>query len=270
MGYSDLHTHTCFCDGKDTPEAMVLSAIEKGLDTVGILTHSYVEFDKDCSIAEDRQAEFIAEVNRLKEKYKDKIKVLCGVEVDYYATSVAEGYDYKLGSLHYFKFGEEFCSLDISIPGFIEMTEKRFGGDFLAVCEEYYRLLADVPRKTGADIIAHIDLITKFNEGDKFFDTKDPRYVNAYRAAVDKLIEYDLPFEINTGAISRGYRTLPYPHEDILHLIRKANGRVMINSDSHRADTLTAGFADAKIMLKDMGFKSTYIIKNGVFTEIPL
>ena len=30
----------------------------------------------------------------------------------------------------------------------------------------------------------------------------------------------------------------------------------MLNSDSHRADTLTAGFADAKIMLKDMGFNT--------------
>ena len=29
----DLHTHTVFCDGKNTPEEMVLSAIEKGLDT---------------------------------------------------------------------------------------------------------------------------------------------------------------------------------------------------------------------------------------------
>ena len=238
MGYSDLHTHTYFCDGKDSPEDMVLSAIEKGLDTIGILTHSYVEFDKDCSIAEDRQAEFIAEVNRLKEKYKEKIKVLCGVEVDYYATSVAEGYDYKLGSLHYFKIGNKFYSLDISIPGFIEMVEKEFDGDYLAVCEEYYRLLADVPRKTGADVIAHIDLITKFNEGDKLFDTKDPRYVKAYRAAVDALIPYGLPFEVNTGAISRGYRTTPYPAPDIIDYIKEKGGKLIISSDSHSKENI--------------------------------
>ena len=90
MGYVDLHTHTSCCDGKDTPEDMVLSAIEKGLDTIGILAHSYVEFDRPYCIPEHRQAEFIAEVNRLKEKYKDKIKVLCGIEVDYYTTSIIE------------------------------------------------------------------------------------------------------------------------------------------------------------------------------------
>ena len=29
----DLHMHTTFCDGKNTPEEMVLSAIDKGLET---------------------------------------------------------------------------------------------------------------------------------------------------------------------------------------------------------------------------------------------
>lgn len=238
MGYIDLHTHTCFCDGKDTPEDMVLSAIEKGIDTLGILTHSYVEFDLSACIAESRQQEFIKEINRLKEKYADKIKILCGIEVDYYTTSLIEGYDYKLGSLHYFKIGDKYYSLDISISEFIEMVEKEFGGDYLAVCEEYYRLLADVRRKTGADIIAHIDLITKFNEGDKLFDTKDPRYIKAYRAAVDALIPYGLPFEVNTGAISRGYRTTPYPAPDVLAYIKEKGGKLIISSDSHSKENI--------------------------------
>ena len=238
MGYTDLHTHTCFCDAKDTPEDMVISAIEKGVDTLGLLVHSYVEFDPEYCVKEDCQQAFIIEVNRLKEKYKDKIKILCGIEVDYYTTSMAEGYDYKLGSLHYFKIGDKFYSLDISIPGFIEMVEKEFNGDYLAVCEEYYRLLKDVPRKTGADIIAHIDLITKFNEGDKLFDTKDPRYVKAYRAAVDALIPYGLPFEVNTGAISRGYRTTPYPAPDIIDYIKEKGGKLIISSDSHSKENI--------------------------------
>ena len=238
MGYVDIHTHTNFCDGKNSPEEMVLSAIEKGLDTIGILTHSYVEFDLSACVPTEREKEFIDEVNRLKEKYKDKIKVHCGLEVDYYTTKQLEGYDYKLGSLHYFHIGDTFYSLDISSPGFIEMTEKEFGGDYLAVCEEYYRLLADVPRKTKCDVIAHIDLITKFNEGDKLFDTKNERYVNAYKTCVDKLLTYGLPFEINTGAISRGYRTTPYPAPDIYDYIKEKGGKFIISSDSHSKENI--------------------------------
>ena len=238
MGYTDLHTHTYFCDGKDSPEDMVISAIEKGIDTLGILTHSYVEFDRSACIAENRQEEFIRVVNRLKEKYKDKIKILCGIEVDYYTTSIIEGYDYKLGSLHYFKIGEKYYSLDISIPGFIDRAKKEFGGDYLAVCEKYYELVAGVVEKTGADIIAHIDLITKFNENEKLFDTSDPRYVKAYKAAVDALIPYGKPFEVNTGAISRGYRTTPYPSKEILDYIKSKGGKLIISSDSHSKENI--------------------------------
>ena len=34
----DLHMHTVFSDGKNTPEEMVQEAIRLGLDTVGIPT----------------------------------------------------------------------------------------------------------------------------------------------------------------------------------------------------------------------------------------
>ena len=41
----NLHTHTCFCDGKNTPEEMVISAIEKGMDVLGFSGHSSSSFD---------------------------------------------------------------------------------------------------------------------------------------------------------------------------------------------------------------------------------
>jgi histidinol-phosphatase (PHP family) len=238
MIFSDLHAHTTFCDGKNTPEEMVLAAIERGLKEIGLCVHSYTDFDNSYCIPKNRVEEFQKEMARLKVKYADKIKVLCGLEVDYYTTSQTDGYDYKLGSLHYFKIGDKFYSLDISIPGFIEMVQKEFGGDYLAVCEEYYRLLADVPRKTECDVIAHIDLITKFNEGNKLFDTSDPRYVKAYRECVDKLVTYGKPFEINTGAISRGYRTMPYPASDVLAYIKEKGGKMIISSDSHSKENI--------------------------------
>ena len=39
---TDLHMHTNFCDGADTPEQMVLSGIEKGLKTIGIVVSSAI------------------------------------------------------------------------------------------------------------------------------------------------------------------------------------------------------------------------------------
>ena len=77
---SDLHTHTIYCDGKNSPEEMVVSAIEKGLDEIGIATHSYFDNDIDSSwcIKPEKVADFQAEICALKDKYRNKIKVLCG------------------------------------------------------------------------------------------------------------------------------------------------------------------------------------------------
>ena len=41
----DFHVHTSFCDGRDEPEKMVFSAVEKGVERLGLVVHSYVEFD---------------------------------------------------------------------------------------------------------------------------------------------------------------------------------------------------------------------------------
>ena len=51
---SDFHIHTVFCDGKNTPEDMILSAVKKGLDTVGICAHGYTDFDDSFCIKKEQ------------------------------------------------------------------------------------------------------------------------------------------------------------------------------------------------------------------------
>lgn len=43
---SNYHTHSTFCDGKDTPEEMVLEAIRLGCPEIGFSGHSYTDFDE--------------------------------------------------------------------------------------------------------------------------------------------------------------------------------------------------------------------------------
>ena len=51
-------------------------------------------------------------------------------------------------------------------------------------------------------------------------------------------------FEVNTGAISRGYRTSPYPRPDIIKRIADSGKKLVITSDSHRADTVDFAIDD--------------------------
>ena len=45
----NLHQHSTFCDGKDTPEEVVLSAIEQGFDSIGFSSHSYMPWNTGYS-----------------------------------------------------------------------------------------------------------------------------------------------------------------------------------------------------------------------------
>ena len=92
----DLHMHTVFSDGKNTPEEMVQEAIRLGLDTVGISDHSHLD---PCGMTLESSAEYRAEIARLKEKYAGQIRVLCGLERDFISDDFAD-YDYVIGSVH--------------------------------------------------------------------------------------------------------------------------------------------------------------------------
>ena len=245
MTNRDFHIHTTFSDGKCTPEELVLLAIEKGMKYIGFSDHSYTPFDDDYCMTPENEGEYQKEIARLKEKYAEKIKIFCGIEQDYYSEAAREGYDYIIGSVHYVKAGEEYLSVDRSAKDLREAIEKHFGGDPIAFAEEYFRTVGNVLSVTGADIVGHFDLLTKFNERDPLFDESDPRYVKAWQSAVDSLIPFGKCFEINTGVIARGYKSAPYPAAPIIEYIKKKGGRFILSSDSHRP-TLCAYFDEVR------------------------
>lgn len=239
---SDLHVHTTFSDGKNTPEEMVLAAIEKGMERIGFSDHSYTFFDESYCMGRGQIQDYRASIAALKAKYKQKIEVLCGIEQDFYADVPTDGYDYVIGSVHYLKVGNAYVPVDETPEILLDAAQRYFGGDIYRLTGEYYRTVAEAAEKTNADIIGHFDLISKFNEAGSLFNEADPRYITAWTAAADRLLEAGIPFEINTGAIARGYKTMPYPAAPIMEYLRSRGGRFVLSSDSHRADTLCFGF----------------------------
>ena len=243
MTFSDFHIHTTYCDGADSAEDIVKEAISKNIKRIGFSGHSYTFFDESYCMTESGTKEYKAEIARLKEKYKDKIEILCGVEQDYYSKAPTDGYDYVIGSVHYLKADSEYFPIDESADILLAAAKKHYGGDVCALAEDYFETVSHIK---GADIIGHFDLITKFNEVQKLFDEKNERYVAAYKKAVDTLLIQNVLFEINTGAISRGYRTAPYPSTDIVRYIRENGGRTILSSDSHQKETLCFEFEKYK------------------------
>ena len=237
----DLHMHTTWSDGKNTPEEMILEAIRLGLETVGISDHSSGD---PCGMTLEQSADYRAEIAALKEKYAGQIRVLCGLERDFLTDDFNE-YDYTIGSVHWLPMPDGHrVSIDWTPEKLREGAEKYFGGDFYALAEAYYAAVARVVEVTKCDIIGHFDLISKFIEVDPAFDVKHPRYVKAWQQAADELLKTGKPFEMNTGAMSRGYRTEPYPAKDIRDYIRAHGGKLIMSSDAHAKENITYGFKE--------------------------
>ncbi len=251
----NFHTHSTYCDGKSTLEEMIQSAIEKGFDALGFSGHSYMSFDTHYCMGIDGTELYKADVNALKEKYRDKLNIYLGLELDYYSPEFT-GFDYTIGSVHYLKLGDGYYPVDSSAEKLILAADRFFDGSLIKLAVRYFEEVADVINKTKADVIGHFDLISKYNEGDKLFDSNDPRYVNAWKSAAEYLCTLGVPFEINTGAMSRGVRTTPYPTIPMAEFITEHGGTLVLNSDSHHRDTLDFGFDLAHEMFDRFGIVS--------------
>ena len=140
----------------------------------------------------------------------------------------------------------------------------------MAFAEEYYSFFCDYIVKRKPDVIGHYDLITKFDEKYPPVFFGNPEYHKMVLNFTERVANVGSIFEVNTGAISRGLRTTPYPHVDLLHLIKKQGGKVTLCSDSHAKETLDFGFDEARALLKDVGFTHTHILLRGKFTPIAL
>lgn len=240
--FSNFHTHTCFCDGKDTPEQLVQRALELRCPAIGFSGHSYAPYDRDYCMSPEGTQTYRQEILHLRERYAGQLRIYLGVEQDFYSPSSTAGYDYVIGSVHYLYKDGVYLPVDASRQQQEQAVQAHYGGDWYAFAEDYFRTVAQVYDRTGCQVVGHFDLVTKFNQGDVLFSTRHPRYVQAVQQALDVLAANPVVFEINTGAIARGYRNEPYPALWILEELRRRGVRRILSSDCHDRENLLFGF----------------------------
>lgn len=262
---SNLHTHTCFCDGVDTPEEIVKKAIELEMDTIGFSGHSFTPIDTSYCMSEADTEEYVREIERLSEIYGDRINILCGIEMDLYGKRPNRMFDYVIGSVHYVQLGGEYCVVDKDVESQREAIRTHCAGNPYQYVRAYFRNVMELVEKLPqCDVIGHFDLLTKFNQDGSVFDETDPRYLTPACEALDYLIERDVMIEVNTGAISRGYRTTPYPSFPLLRYIAQKGGKVTLGSDAHLKEFLLFGFERTSGLLYMSGNHTAYIMtRNG-------
>lgn len=249
MTLSPFHTHCTFCDGKDSAEDMVLEAIRLGCPEIGFSSHSYMAHESRWGMPFDTEKEYKSAILRLKDKYCDKIKIFMGIEYDWFSDFDISEYDYVIGSVHYVLKNGRYIPLDETAKHHNDAINELYGGDADALAEEYYSMVSRLYERTGCDIIAHMDLITKFNERDEIYKETE-RYKNAALSACHILSKKTVVFEINTGAISRGYRTTPYPAPFILDELISLNVPLLITPDAHSKESILCHMKEVSELLE--------------------
>ena len=272
----NLHTHTTYVDGILSAEEMILAALKKGCDSLGFSEHSFIPFDADFSMTPDMTKKYIDELVALKKKYSNDIEIFIGLEIDYYTMwKPDEGLDYILGAAHNLKvkdrFGNyKFVSVDANPESQKQVVDTYFDGDFYTMAEAYYEILSDITQVTNADIIAHFDLVAKFNHNNSVFDEQHPRYLNAALDAMDAILDNCKIFEVNTGAMYRGNKSEPYPSAFLLKELFKRGGEVVLGSDSHDGDSICFAFDEVSDLLKSCGFRYQKRLTKTGFIDVEL
>lgn len=268
MFKSNCHTHTLYCDGKNTAREMIEAAIEKGFVSLGFSGHSPMKDENEWTMSVEDTKKYIAEINSLKGEYKDKIDILCGIELDSDYTGVnPDDFDYVIGSVHQLKRNGVAYDVDYTAELLKKATDEFFDGSFNEMSKEYFNCLADFVVNTKVDVVGHFDLITKFNLNTPLFDEADTKYRTYAIEAVDRILtaKPDILFEVNTGAMFRVGKKEPYPAEFILRHIFEKGGKITLNSDSHSVESINFAFEEAVSFIKKCGFQEIfYLTHNGI------
>lgn len=267
----NLHSHTKYCDGGATPEEMVKKAIELGYGVLGFSSHSYQYFSPKYTMLEEPALQYKEEIAALKEKYKDQLRIYCGLECDMYSTCVTEGYDYLIGSSHFMRVGEDIFEFDKNEEIFAELLEKYFHGDMMAFLKKYYEDFADLKKHGDYDIVGHFDLVTRHCDTHPFFDENTKEYRDMALACAHALAkDFDI-FEINSGTLSYNERKQPYPAPYIIKELKTLGASIVLSSDAHNVWAMENWrYKETVELVKACGYDEVMILTDEGFTGMKL
>jgi histidinol-phosphatase (PHP family) len=266
----DLHTHHSRCGHAEGDiEDYIRAALDAGMDVIGISDHSpYFAHAEDhpnprVAMARSEFANYVEEVLRLKEKYRDRIEVLLGVESDFFPEHAdiyrnvyaRYPFDYIIGSVHFTR--------GVSI-----FNKNRWKG----LSEErrieekvhYYEMIALSAESGMFQVLGHIDAM-KGN----YPDFSGIPALDAIDEALKTIARCGVAIEVNTSGGTKlcgGW----YPSDDILERARHFGVDVTFGSDSHTPRRIAEDWDRVRSRLKEIGFREWVFFRRKERVAVPL
>lgn len=257
---TDYHLHTTFSnDGKQTPDELCRTALEKGLTYIAITDHMDLIPNSRGVLYNIKDPEaYIRTIDRLRSEYP-RLTIQRGMELGYvpgYGEEAARWIerikpDFVLGSLHLID------GIDPYEPVYYEHRTRTEAYKYYIEC-----LIEAIPRLAKyCQVLAHLDYCSKFSP----FPDPELRY-NEFPETMDEclkaLIESGMALEINTSGYRRRPATLPGP--SILRRYYMLGGRrICFGSDGHQIEFDAFEMERAQQMARDIGFTQHSVWING-------
>lgn len=252
----NLHTHSQYDDGKDAIDEIVQKAQERGFTILGFSGHGYYAKD-DSSMTPEKTKQYIQDVRQAQQQAPNGLKIYLGIEEDSMSPiENVEDFDYVIGSVHYLEHNGKIYPIDYSQEQFDEMLKEGYQNDINALAKDYYLAIERQAQNPNIQILGHLDLIAKYNEDQTYYCFDDPKILSYAKVAIEQLVKAGKIFEMNSGAMARGYRNSPYPSIELLKLIYEANGKILINTDCHDKEYLDYVIQICLDLAKQIGFKT--------------
>ncbi len=228
-------------------EAYIRRAVALAFKEICFLDHLiFGKNGKHNSMVPEEVGLYFQAVQHFKHKYKDRIKIKAGLEIDYDPDFLDRIYDIVnrfafdvIGSSVHFVENRNIVSgramrnqptMDIHyfLNAYIEQLDKMLD-------ENYF------------DIICHIDAIKKFNPD-------MPEELNKkYDEILSKIRYKNLTVEVNTSGYLHPVKTI-YPDVSLLQTCYEKNVHITIGSDAHHPDNVGQYFNQVLPILRSAGY----------------
>ncbi|AZQ61436.1 histidinol-phosphatase HisJ family protein [Flammeovirga pectinis] len=254
-----FHTHTLFCDGKSQLEQYIEAAIELGIKAYGFSSHSPVPFDTTWNMKREKLNDYLKEIERLKDKYKGRIQIYAGLEVDYVPEECGvhsfPQIDYSIGSVHFVEQNDEgeYWEIDNTKTIFRKGLKEVFEDDIKAAVEDYIALNIEMLQNDTPDVLGHLDKIKMHNTTEKLFDENDKWYQDLMTEYLEEIKASKVIAEVNTRGLYKGYSDL-YPSPWVLKRMKEMKIPITLQSDAHTTGEILKGFTETAKILKEIGF----------------
>lgn len=269
-----LHTHTIGFDGHNSEEEMLAQATTLGWSHIGFSNHFIVHpqikeapmyqyalkggYNNIYSSSFDEAiAKFEPHYQKIDElRQITDIKILKGMEVDYFATPEwQEGFakaikhlkpDYLIGAAHFILYNDTlYNSHDVKNSTKLEQNQ---------LIHRYWQNERATAQSGLFTFMAHLDLIKKVGLG------QEDIWAEEEAKTIKTLKHSGVMVELNTSYYKFGDE--PYPSCRIQQMLSQANIPVLLSDDAHYASQLGNKFAEAQILAQQNGISNFYQLKS--------